>query len=417
MNAALTVNLLLALAAVVIASHVIGRFVARFGQPAVVGEVLAGILLGPSLLGRFAPGVENYLFPAAARPALAVIAQLGVILYMFVVGLEFDPGSLRRRAAPFIVTSQVSIALPFALGCGLAVFLYPGFSPQGVRLLAFALFVGIAMSITAFPVLARILTDRGLSKTELGVAALTCAAVNDVMGWCLLAVVVGVARAAVSSALVSALLAVAFIALMFLAGRPIARRLAAGAGGADASPSAAAWTLALMLLAAATAELIGIHAIFGAFIFGAIIPSGSGIERRLDLNRSPIVRLIFLPAFFALTGLRTEVGLMSSASQWGICLAIIALATAGKFGGTLVAGRLVGMSWRFAARLGVLMNTRGLMELVVLNVGLDIGVISPAFFTMMVIMAIVTTAMTGPLLDSIVGGDGDQHQREEGAHA
>jgi Kef-type K+ transport system membrane component KefB len=418
MSSALTVNLLLALAAVVIASHVVGRFVARFGQPAVVGEVLAGILLGPSLLGRFAPGVENYLFPVAARPALAVIAQLGVILYMFVVGLEFDPASLRRRAAPFIVTSQVSIALPFALGCGLAFFLYPGYSPPGVPFLAFALFVGIAMSITAFPVLARILTDRGLAKTELGVVALTCAAANDVMGWCLLAVVVGVARAAVSSALVSALLVVAFIVLMFVVGRPLARRLAAAGGsGAEVSSSAAAWTLALMLLSAAAAELIGIHAIFGAFILGAIMPTGSGIERQLQLHRTPIVRLIFLPAFFALTGLRTEIGLMSSASQWGTCLAIIVLATAGKFGGTLAAGRLVGMPWRFAARLGVLMNTRGLMELVVLNVGLDIGVITPALFTMMVIMAIVTTAMTGPLLDSIVGGDGDQHQREEGAHA
>jgi Kef-type K+ transport system membrane component KefB len=271
--------------------------------------------------------------------------------------------------------------------------------------------MGIAMSITAFPVLARILTDRGLTRTELGVAALTCAAVDDVTAWCLLAVVVGVSRAALSNALVSAALAVAFIALMFLVGRPIAARLArSGAAGlsADASaepdqPSSAAlaWTLGGLLVSAVVAEAIGIHAIFGAFIYGAILPTTSPIARQFTLVRTPVVTILLLPAFFALTGLRTEIGLMGSAREWTICLLIILLATAGKFGGTLVAGRAVGMPWGFAARLGVLMNTRGLMELVVLNVGLDIGVISPTLFTMMVVMAIVTTAMTGPLLDAL----------------
>jgi Kef-type K+ transport system membrane component KefB len=401
-NSDLALHVLLALAVVVIAGYLIGRLMMRVGQPPVIGEVLSGILLGPSLLGRLAPGAEAYLFPVDARPALGVIAQLGVILYMFVVGLEFDPGSLRRRAAPFIVTSQVSIALPFALGCALAFALYPGFSPAGVAFLPFALFMGIAMSITAFPVLARILTDRGLSRTELGVAALTCAAVDDVMGWCLLAVVVGVSRAALSSALLSALLAVAFIVFMFAVARPIAARMTGRHDETEApSQGAVTWTLAGLLVSAVVAEMIGIHAIFGAFIFGAILPAESPIARELRLHRTPIVTILFLPAFFALTGLRTEIGLMSSAREWAFCLAIIVLATAGKFGGTLVAGRAVGMPWGFAARLGVLMNTRGLMELVVLNVGLDIGVISPTLFTMMVIMAIVTTAMTGPLLDRV----------------
>ena len=401
MSADLSLHVLVALAVVAVASHVTGRLVARAGQPPVIGEVLAGILLGPSLLGKVAPGLESALFPGSARPALSVIAQLGVILYMFVVGLEFEPSSLRRRA-PFVVVSQVSIAVPFVLGCGLAFFLYRDFSPPGVRLLAFALFVGIAMSITAFPVLARILTDRGLSRSELGVAALSCAAVDDVMGWCLLAVVVGVARATVSGALVSALLAIAFIAVMFLVARPLANRLAGRRDG-DAGVDAIGWSLALMLLSAATAEAIGIHAIFGAFIFGAILPADGALARYLHLNRSPFVTVIFLPAFFALTGLRTEIGLVSTPGQWAVCLLIIALATAGKFGGTFVAARLLGMPRRFAAALGVLMNTRGLMELVVLNVGLDIGVISPVLFTMMVIMAIVTTAMTGPLLSARAG--------------
>jgi K+:H+ antiporter len=410
-NNDLALHVLLALAVVAVAGHLLGRLAGRLGQPPVIGEVLSGILLGPSLLGRVAPGIEIYLFPEAARPVLGILAQLGVILYMFVVGLEFDPASLRRRAAPFIVTSQVSIAFPFVLGCALAFSLYPGFSPPGVRFLPFALFMGIAMSITAFPVLARILTDRGLTRTELGVAALTCAAVDDVTAWCLLAVVVGVSRAALSNALVSAALAVAFIALMFLVGRPIAARLArSGAAGlsADASaepdqPSSAAlaWTLGGLLVSAVVAEAIGIHAIFGAFIYGAILPTTSPIARQFTLRRTPVVTILLLPAFFALTGLRTEIGLMGSAREWTICLLIILLATAGKFGGTLVAGRAVGMPWGFAARLGVLMNTRGLMELVVLNVGLDIGVISPTLFTMMVVMAIVTTAMTGPLLDAL----------------
>ena len=426
----LSLHVLVAMGVVVIACQIVARLVERIGQPPVIGEVLAGILLGPSLLGRIAPGVEDVLFPASSRPALGVIAQLGVVLYMFVVGLEFDPGSLRKRAAPFIVVSQVSIALPFALGCGLAAMLYPAFSPPGVRFLAFALFMGIAMSITAFPVLARILTDRGLSRTELGQAALTCAAVNDVMGWCLLAVVVGVARATLSGAALSAMLAVAFIVFMFLVARPIAVRLTRRRRESDdeSTQGAAAWTLGALLASAATAEAIGIHAIFGAFIFGAILPAESAIARQFVQHRTRVITILFLPVFFALTGLRTEIGLMSSASQWGMCAAIVALAIAGKFGGTFLAGRAVGLPGRFAARLGVLMNTRGLMELVVLNVGMDIGVISPALFTMMVIMAVVTTAMTGPLLDVLGtsaadvvsvagGGEGNRENGEERAHA
>ena len=401
MNSDLALHVLVALAVVVIAGRTLANLIVRIGQPPVIGEVLSGILLGPSLLGRLAPHVEDYLFPATARPALSVIAQIGVVIYMFVVGLEFDPASLRKRAAPFIFTSQVSIALPFVLGAALAFALFPDLSQPGVRFVPFALFLGVAMSITAFPVLARILTDRGLSRSDLGIAALTCAAVGDVTGWCLLAVVVGMARATISSALVSALMAGAFIAVMFLAGRPIAVHLTRRISSSEPSIEAVTWTLAGMLVSAVVAEMIGIHAIFGAFIFGAIQPAEGPIARFLRLERAPIVTILFLPAFFALTGLRTEIGLLSSTQDWLICAAVTVLAIAGKFGGTFIAGRIVGMPVRFAARLGVLMNTRGLMELVVLNVGLDIGVISPRLFTMMVIMAIVTTAITTPLLDLI----------------
>jgi Kef-type K+ transport system membrane component KefB len=399
MSTDLTFHVLLALAVVLIAGHVLGRLLAAVGQPPVIGEVVSGILLGPSLLGRVAPGVESYLFPDSARPALGVVAQLGVILYMFVVGLEFDAGSLRRRAAPFVFISQASIAVPFLLGLGLATLIYPELSQPGVAFIAFAMFMGIAMSITAFPVLARILTDRALSRTDLGVAALTCAAVDDVTAWCLLAVVVGVARATPDGALIAIPLTVAFIALMFLVARPIAARLLSGGASAEPSQEAVTWTLGGLMLSALVAEQIGIHAVFGAFLFGAIIPAGSPIAGRLSTHRTPVVTILFLPAFFALTGLRTEIGLVSSWQDWGMCLLIVALATAGKFGGTFAAARLMKMPGRFAAQLGILMNTRGLMELVVLNVGLDLGVISPTLFTMMVIMALVTTAMTAPLLD------------------
>lgn len=417
MAAELLFHVLLALAVVVVAGRTLGLLIARIGQPPVIGEVLAGILLGPSLLGAIAPGVEDLLFPAAARPTLGVIAQIGVILYMFVVGLEFDPASLRRRAAPYVVTSQASIALPFALGWGLATFIHPGLSQPGVPFFAFAMFMGVAMSITAFPVLARILTDRGLSKTELGTAALTCAAVDDVSAWCLLAVSVGIARATVADAVAVLALTAMFIAAMVIVARPIAVRLTAKAD-AEPSPGAVTWTLAGLLASAVVAEWIGIHAIFGAFLFGAIVPATSPIALKLQHERTPVVTILFLPAFFAVTGLRTHVGLLGSWQDWAICLLIIALATAGKFGGTILAGRLTGMPNRLAARLGILLNTRGLMELVVLNVGLDLGVISPRLFTMMVIMALVTTAMTTPLLDLVPPDRREQQEHaERRAHA
>ena len=407
MTTDLLFHVLLALAVVAVAARAVGLLVARVGQPPVIGEVLAGILLGPSLLGALSPGLENFLFPASARPTLGVISQIGVILYMFVVGLEFDPASLRRRAAPYVVTSQASIAVPFALGWGLATLIYRDLSQPGVPFLAFAMFMGVAMSITAFPVLARILTDRGLSRTELGTAALTCAAVNDVTAWCLLAISVGIARATFADALVVLALTALFIGLLVFLGRPLATRLTAGA---DPEPSVGAvtWTLAGLLVSAMVAEAIGIHAIFGAFLFGAIVPATSPIADKLQHDRTPVVTILFLPAFFAVTGLRTEIGLLSTWADWGLCLLIIVLATAGKFGGTFVAARLTGMPKRLAARLGILMNTRGLMELVVLNVGLDLGVISPRLFTMMVLMAIVTTAMTTPLLELVRPDGGEQ---------
>lgn len=405
LNSTLTVNVLFALAVVVITGRLLGNILAKIGQPPVIGEVLAGILLGPSLLGRFAPGLEAQLFPVAVTPALGVVAQIGVVLYMFAVGVEFDSAALRRSAARFVFVSQASIAVPFLLGLGIATLIRSELAMPGVTSVAFSLFMGIAMSITAFPVLARILTDRGLTRTDLGIAALTCAAVDDVTAWCLLAIVVGITRAALRSGMNSAVLAAVFIAFMFVVARPFVARLARTTGGDRVSYETLTWTLAGLLASAVAAEAIGIHAIFGAFIYGAILPHDSALGRHLSIDRIPVITILFLPAFFALTGLRTQIGLMTTAHDWAICALITAAAVAGKFGGTLAGGRIVGLTWRFAAQLGILMNTRGLMELIVLNVGLDLGVLSPRLFTMMVIMAIVTTAMTAPLLDLVSHSD------------
>ena len=391
-------HVLLALAAVIVAGRLLGRLLRAVGQPPVIGEVLGGIFLGPSLLGRLAPGASAYILPSSVAPFLSVVAQLGVILYMFLVGLELNADLLRERAHVIVATSHASILAPFVLGSWLALHLYPRLSSSGVPFTSFALFMGVAMSITAFPVLARILTDRGMSKTELGVVALTCAAVNDVTAWCLLAFVVGVAQAKMQSALVVAILTFGFIGVMFLAVRPFVVRLVSRSSDHPPAQEAIALVLVCLLLSALATERIGIHAIFGAFLFGAVIPHDSGLARTLTQRLEDLVTILLLPAFFAFTGMRTQIGLLSGLSDWLICALIILVATVGKFGGTLVAARLTGMDWRQATSLGILMNTRGLMELIVLNIGLDLEVISPTLFTMMVLMALVTTIATTPVL-------------------
>jgi Kef-type K+ transport system membrane component KefB len=417
-------HVLLALAAVIVAGRGLGVLFTRLGQPPVIGEVIAGILLGPSLLGRLSPDAMAFLFPSTTLPYLGVLAQLGVILYMFLVGLELNAGLLRARAHTTLAISHASIVAPFLLGAGLALWLHRDFAPAGVSFTSFALFMGVAMAITAFPVLARILTDRGIEKTELGVVALSCAAVDDLTAWCLLAFVVGVARAQVAGALETTLLALGYLAIMFGVVRPLARRAAFALGarnaasparetrtsaeatspGEDASrredlpPLVVGAVLVALLLSALATEAIGVHAIFGAFLLGAVIPHDSAIARVFHHKLEDFITILLLPAFFAYTGMRTQIGLVSGWEEWLVCGVIILAATAGKFGGTFLAARLTGIDGRTSAALGILMNTRGLMELIVLNVGLDLGVISPALFAMMVVMALATTLATTPVL-------------------
>ncbi len=390
-------HVLLALTAVIICGYVLGRLFRYVGQPPVIGEVVAGILLGPSLLGRLAPDARQFLLPDSIAPFIGLIAQLGVILYMFLLGLELDTGLFRQRARATFGIAGASIAVPFLLGSLLAFYLYPRLSSQAVPFASFALFLGVAMAVTAFPVLARILGDRGIQHTPLGTLALACAAINDVIAWCLLALVVGVAQSHVDGGLMVIGGATAFIAAMLLVVRPLARRVAARADD-DASRGLITLVFVMLLLSALTAEWIGIHAIFGAFVLGAIIPHDSAIARTFTAKLEDLVTVVFLPAFFAFTGLRTQIGAVDSAEEWLLCGLIVVVATAGKFGGTCIAARLTGHGWHEAASLGVLMNTRGLMELIVLNIGLDLKIISPKLFVMLVIMALATTIATTPVL-------------------
>jgi K+:H+ antiporter len=395
-------RVLVALTAVIVTGTILAKLFARLGQPPVIGEVLAGIVLGPSVLGSEASAI---ILPPTVAPSLGVIAQLGVLLYMFIVGLELNADLVRHRARATVATSHASILVPFLLGALLALGLYPRLSSSEVSFTSFALFMGVAMSITAFPVLARILTDRRMTRSELGVVALSCAAADDVTAWCLLAFVVGVAKARVGWGLLVAGGTLAYIAFMVLLLRPILGRITARWEAEGPPPGKAAFVFVALLVSALTTELIGIHAIFGAFLLGAVIPHDSAVARAFTRQLEPVVTTLFLPAFFALTGMRTQIGLVSSPEHWLVVGSIILVATVGKFGGSFVAARLTGLGWRDAAALGTLMNTRGLMELVVLNIGLDLKVISPTVFTMMVLMALATTMATSPVLGWLIPKD------------
>ena len=343
-------HLLLALGAVVIVGRLLGTLFRFIGQPPVIGEVIGGILLGPTLLGWIWPAAYHYILPASVAPYLHIVAQLGVILYMFLVGLDLNLEWVRHRIRTTIAISHASIVLPFLLGCALALFLYPEFSVNNISFTAFALFIGLAMSITAFPVLARILSDSKLTRTELGTQALACASIDDVTAWCLLAFVVGVVQSTGRDALSIAALTVCFVLFLFLIVRPLAVRLTSKKSK-QPSQALVATALIAMLISALITEAIGIHAIFGAFLLGAIIPHDSNLARSLTQRLEDLVTILLLPAFFAFTGMRTEIALVSGGYEWLICGLIVAVATAGKFGGTVIATRLTGAGWRHASAL------------------------------------------------------------------
>jgi Kef-type K+ transport system membrane component KefB len=388
-------RLLIALVTVIAVGLLFGQLFRYLGQPAVIGEVIAGIALGPSFLGAEWSAV---ILPPQIAPYLGMIAQLGVILFMFLVGVELNTDLLRTRAHAALAISHASIVLPFLCGGLLAIPLYSRFAEAHVSFTNFTLFLGVAMSITAFPVLARILADRKLTQTKLGSIALNCAAIDDATAWCLLAVITGIVGAKVDTGFWVIGGTVVYVLTMFLVVRPLLRVFLRKIENQDVNRLGMAVIFLGVLASALATEMIGIHALFGAFVFGGMIPHQSRIAHQVTSQLQHVVGVLLLPAFFAYVGMRTQIQLVDRAEQWLWCAAIIGVATFGKFGGTILAARWSGMNWREGALLGTLMNTRGLMELIVLNKGLELGVISPTLFAMLVIMALVTTIMTGPVL-------------------
>ncbi|WP_287131137.1 cation:proton antiporter [Candidatus Cyanaurora vandensis] len=395
--------LLIQISIIIALSRGMGLLFKKINQPLVIGEIVAGIMLGPSFFGLLAPDLSAQLFPPVTAPYLNILAQMGLIFFMFLVGLEFNSEHLRGKGQAAMVVSHASIVAPFLLGALLALYLYQSLSNDTVPFISFALFMGAAMSVTAFPVLARILTERNLHKTYLGTIAITCAAVDDVTAWCMLAFVISVVRSGdMLAALPTTLLAVVYIAFMLTVGRMLLNRLAdyvEAQQNGKLTQLMVAIIFVGMLVSAMITELIGIHTVFGAFLFGAVMPQRSVFVRDLAEKTEDFTIVFLLPIFFAYTGLRTQFGLLNDGALWLDCALVVFAATLGKFGGSTLAAKLSGLSWREASALGVLMNTRGLMELIILNIGLDLGVISPALFAMMVIMALVTTFATTPVLN------------------
>ncbi len=386
---------------------IVARFFAylssKLGQPSVVGEIFAGIFLGPSILGMWHPEFSAFLFPVESLGNLKFLSQVGLILFMFVVGMELDLKVLRTKAHEAVVISHVSIIVPFMLGTGLAYFVYLDYAPANIAFLPFALFMGIAMSITAFPVLARIIQERELTRTPLGALIITCAAADDISAWCIFAAVVAIVKAgSLMNAGYTILLAIAYVLIMIKVVRPFLTRFGKVCSTKESiSKSVAAVFFILILLSAYATEVIGIHAIFGAFLAGVIMPPHANFRKIFAEKIEDVALLLFLPLFFVFTGLRTQISLLHDSTSWQICGLIILVAVVGKFLGSAVAAKFVGQNWRNSIIIGALMNTRGLMELIILNIGYDLGILSPDIFAMMVIMALATTSMAGPVLDLV----------------
>jgi Kef-type K+ transport system membrane component KefB len=393
--------LLIQIVIIILFARLLGWLCKKIGQPSVIGEIAAGIILGPSLFGMYFPEAAAVIFPPKSLSNLQFLSQIGLILFMFVVGMELDLKMLKNKAYDAIVISHASIIFPFTLGITLAYFIYTSFAPAGVQFSSFGLFLGIAMSITAFPVLARIVQERGINKTSLGALVITCAAADDITAWCLLAAVIAIVKAgSFVSSLYIILLSAGYVLFMLKVVKPLLEKLSEKYVSSEhlSKQVIAIFFLTLIVSSYAT-EIIGIHALFGAFMAGIIMP-----EKYRDIfieKVEDVALILLLPLFFVFTGLRTQIGLLNEPYLWIVCGVIILVAVTGKFVGSTLAAKFVGKSWKDSLSVGALMNTRGLMELVVLNIGYDLGVLTPELFAMMVIMALVTTLMTGPALDLI----------------
>ena len=395
--------LLAQIVTIILVARFFGLICKKIGQPSVIGEIIAGIVLGPSFFGSYLPEFSVVLFPSSSLDNLKFLSQIGLIFFMFVVGMELDLRVLRNKAKEAVIISHASIIIPFTLGLVLAYTIYTDFAPKGIEFISFGLFLGIAMSITAFPVLARIVQERGLQKTRIGAMVITCAAADDITAWCLLAGVIAIVKAgSITSSLYIIVLSFIYVVVMIKLVRPFLRRIGNLYDTAEkiTKPVVAIFFLTLLISSYLT-EIIGIHALFGAFVAGVIMPDNMKFRKMFIEKIEDVSLVVLLPLFFVFTGLRTEIGLLNSPELWKVCGLIIVVAVVGKFIGSALAAKFVGQNWRDSLTIGALMNTRGLMELVVLNIGYDLGVLTKEVFAMMVIMALATTFMTGPALNLI----------------
>jgi Kef-type K+ transport system membrane component KefB len=395
--------LLAQIVTIIIVAKFFGWICVKLKQPSVIGEMIAGIVLGPSLIGLYFPEFSAFMFPKESLPNLQFLSQIGLILFMYIVGMELDLSILRKKAHDAVVISHASIIIPFALGVGLAYFIYKEFAPDGIQFSSFALFMAIAMSITAFPVLARIVQERNLHKTKIGTVVITCAAADDITAWCILAAVIAVVKAgSFSGSIFVIIMAIVYVFLMIRLVKPFLTRIAESQKGKGfINKALIAVFFLILIISSYLTEVIGIHALFGAFMAGAIMPENVKFRNLFIEKVEDVALVLLLPLFFVFTGLRTQIGLLNDPHLWKIGGLIILTAVIGKFVGSALTAKFLKLNWKDSLTIGALMNTRGLTELIVLNIGYDLGVLGPELFAMLVIMALFTTFMTGPCLDII----------------
>jgi len=395
--------LLLQIISILIVSRIFGYLFAKIGQPTVIGEILAGIVLGPSLLGYFYPEAFHFLFAAKSLGNLYILSQIGLILFMFTVGMELNINKLKEKISETYVISHASIIIPYFFGMLMAYYVYEEFASKLTDFLPFALFIGISMSITAFPVLARIVQEKGLSKTHLGTIAIASAANDDVTAWCILAAVIAISKTgSFVSSLYTIGFAVLYVIVMLFLVRPFLKRIGNIYSNSEVlNKSIVAFLLLILIISAFVTQVIGIHALFGAFLAGVVMPQLTHFRKLVIDKIEDVSVTLLLPLFFVFTGLRTEIGLLNSPHLWIICGIFILVAVSGKFMGGAFSARILGETWKDSLSIGILMNTRGLMELIVLNIGYEMGILPPSIFVMLVIMALVTTFMTTPALSII----------------
>ena len=395
--------LILQIIVIIIVARLLGMLFGKIGQPTVIGEIIAGIILGPSLLGNYFPEISSFLFRPDSLKNLEILSQIGLVLFMFIIGMELDVKILRIRVKSALIISHTSILIAYFAGVLIAYFLYPTYASQNTSFTNFALFVGIAMSIAAFPVLARIMQERGMTKTAFGKQMITIAAIDDITAWCILAVVIAVIQAgSFLSAGFTIFLVMLYLVFMLYLVQPMMSKIASVYISKEIfNKKIVALVFIILFISAYFTEIIGIKALFGGFLAGVIMPSNQHFKKVMAEKIEDFSLVVLLPLFFVFTGLRTHIGLISEGDLWSTCGWIILFAITGKFGGSFLAAKITGQNWRNASIIGTLMNTRGLMELIVLNIGYDLHILSTEVFTMLVVMTLVTTFMTGPVLSIV----------------